>query len=143
LTEKKDNNDVFNREDGFILEQKRETYSPSPGVHVIGAIGNSLAIETDLGFIQVDTGIGKKMATKILDNLKSISDAPVHTIIYSHGHNGYNNGARAFLETISERGEPRPQIVAHKLLPVRYRRYLETAKLQSYLNSIQFRTIWR
>ncbi|MFX1572341.1 MAG: alkyl sulfatase dimerization domain-containing protein [Promethearchaeota archaeon] len=139
MSEKKDVNTGLSRESEFILIQKQDLQTISPGIHVIGAIGNSVAIETDIGFIQIDTGNTNKMAEGILNILRSISDIPVHSIIYSHGHNGYNFGVKAFLKAAEQRGEPRPQIIAHDRLPVRYRRYQETVELQNYLANIQFR----
>ncbi|MBW1985292.1 MAG: MBL fold metallo-hydrolase [Deltaproteobacteria bacterium] len=129
----------MNTENDFLLKQKNKIWTVHPGIHVIGAIGNALSIETDLGIIQVDTGMTRKMAREVLDNLRTVSNAPVHTIIYSHGHNGYNHGAIAFIEAAEERNEPRPKIVAHERLPFRYRRYEETGELQQYLNAMQFR----
>jgi len=139
MTSKTDGNEGLNRNQGFILEQKQKVRTVHPGVHVIGAIGNAFALETEEGFIQVDTGANARMARGILENLRTISDAPVYAIVYSHGHNGYNQGTGAFLEAAQERGEPRPRIIAHENLPKRYRRYEETAPLQQYLNSLQFR----
>jgi alkyl sulfatase BDS1-like metallo-beta-lactamase superfamily hydrolase len=122
-----------------ILHPKQKVRTVHPGVHVIGATGNAFAIETDRGVIQVDTGRDSNMAQKILECLRTVTDAPVHTIVYSHGHQSYNNGAKTFLEDAEQRGEPRPQVAAHELLPVRFRRYLDTWGLQWNLNHRQFR----
>jgi len=130
---------VLNEEGGFILHVQKEMEIVLPGVYVLGALGNAVAIETEKGFIQVDTGMNRNMALSLLQKLREIRDAPVHTIIYSHGHNGYNQGAATFLLEAQERGEPRPLVLAHERVPVRYHRYQETAALQSFLNSIQFR----
>jgi len=139
MSDENNENSGNNGEDEFFLKQKSKVKTVYPGVHVIGAIGNAIAIETDLGIVQVDTGMGNRMARTILNNLRTISDAPIHTIIYSHGHNGYNFGVEAFFKAAKKRGQSRPQIVAHERLPVRYRRYQETAELQNYLANIQFR----
>lgn len=132
-------NGVLNQEGGFVLHVQKQIETVLPGVYVLGALGNAVAIETGKGFVQVDTGLDRNMARSLLQKLREIKDAPVHTIIYSHGHNGYNQGAAAFLLDAQERGEPLPCVLAHERLPARYRRYQETAALQSYLNSIQFR----
>ena len=86
------------------------------GIHVTGALGNDVSIETDSGVIQVDTGLYPSMAHNILDQLRTRTDAPIHTIVYTHGHSGHNGGAATFLKVAEERGEPRPQIVAHERL---------------------------
>lgn len=109
------------------------------GIHITGALGNDVSIETDKGVIQVDTGLFPAMAHNILDQLRTRTDAPVHTIVYTHGHSGHNGGAATFLKVAEERGEPRPQIVAHERLVHRYRRYEETWEHQNRMAAIQFR----
>ncbi len=109
------------------------------GIHVTGALGNDVSIETDSGVIQVDTGLYPSMAHNILDQLRTRTDAPIHTIVYTHGHSGHNGGAATFLKVAEERGEPRPQIVAHERLVARYRRYEKTWEHQNRMAAIQFR----
>ncbi len=109
------------------------------GIHVTGALGNDVSIETDLGVIQVDTGLYPAMAHNILNQLRTLTQAPVHTIIYTHGHSGHNGGAATFLEVAKERGEPRPQIVAQERLVARYRRYEATWAHQNRMAAVQFR----
>jgi alkyl sulfatase BDS1-like metallo-beta-lactamase superfamily hydrolase len=55
----------------------------------------------------------------LLDAIRSLSDAPLHTVIYTHGHVDHAYGTWALLEA----GE-RPEIVAHDALPARFRRYI-------------------
>ncbi|MCP4751268.1 MAG: MBL fold metallo-hydrolase, partial [Proteobacteria bacterium] len=122
-----------------VLFQETKVRTVHPGIHILGGMGNSLAIETERGFVQIDTGMNGGMAAGFLESLRTISDAPVHTIVYSHGHNGYNNGTRRFLEDALQQGNPAPQIVAHERLPNRYRRFEETWQLQNHLAAMQFR----
>lgn len=110
-----------------------------PGIHTHMALGNDISIETDRGVVQIDTGLSPQMAKNILRQLRERTQAPVDTIIYSHGHNGHNTGATTFLEAAEERGEPRPRIVAHERLPARWRRYQETFALQNMMAAVQFR----
>jgi len=109
------------------------------GIHVTGALGNDVSIETDSGVIQVDTGLFPAMAHNILEQLRTRTNAPIHTIVYTHGHSGHNGGAATFLKVAKERGEPRPQIVAQERLVDRYRRYEETWEHQNRMAAIQFR----
>ncbi|MCP4762988.1 MAG: MBL fold metallo-hydrolase [archaeon] len=125
------------KEEEFFLKRKSRYKTICPGIHVNGTFGNLVAIETDLGIVHIDTG-DIKMAPSILTSLRKKSDAPIHTIIYSHGHNGYNFGADTFIKAAKERNEPRPRIIAHENLPPRYRRYIEVEGLQNYLSNIQF-----
>jgi len=109
------------------------------GIHVTGALGNDVSIETDLGIVQVDTGLVPAMAHNILNQLRIRTEAPVHTIVYTHGHSGHNGGAATFLKVAEERGEPRPTIVAHERLVARYQRYEQTWEHQNRMAQVQFR----
>jgi len=122
-----------------VLQSEVKARTVHPGVHVLGGLGNSTAIETDQGFVLIDAGLNEAMAESFLQAMKGIKAAPVHTIIYSHGHGGYNTAAWYYLQKAKENGDPPPQIVAHENLPVRYQRYNQTWQLQSYLAQIQFR----
>jgi len=122
-----------------VLHSEVKARTFHPGVHVLGGMGNSTAIETDQGFVLIDAGASKAMASGFMKAMQEIKKAPIHTIVYSHGHGGYNNAAWYFLEMARERGEPLPQIVAHENLPIRYRRYDDTWQLQWYLAAMQFR----
>jgi alkyl sulfatase BDS1-like metallo-beta-lactamase superfamily hydrolase len=121
----------------LYLDNTLETLAP--GVHVIGGQGWSLAVETPDGVLVVDTGANPEMAERMQAALRSVTDAPVRWIVYSHGHLGYNFGAGAWIEAAQRRGEPRPVVIAQENLVRRYRRYEETAGLQNHINTLQFR----
>ncbi len=99
--------------------------------------GNGLTISTDSGLIQVDTGFNADIGREIIADIRTVSDKPVKTIVYSHGHVFYNFGIEAWLDHAAERGDPRPHIVAHENLPPRYARYRETLDFQTILNGWQ------
>ncbi|MBT6615711.1 MAG: MBL fold metallo-hydrolase [Deltaproteobacteria bacterium] len=106
-----------------------------PGVYILGGMGNITVIETDIGFVLIDAGRTPEMAEALRNEIRSISDAPIHSIVYSHGHNGYNRAAWYFREAAKADGEPEPRFVAHEKVSLRYRRYEETWQFQNYLNS--------
>ncbi len=81
-------------------------------------IVNAVLFETDEGLVLVDTGMAPG-GPAILDAMRSVSDAPLHTIIYTHGHVDHAYGTWAFLEA----GET-PEIVAQERLPLRFDRYI-------------------
>ncbi|WP_037577474.1 alkyl sulfatase dimerization domain-containing protein [Phaeacidiphilus oryzae] len=111
----------------------------APGVHLLGGQGHSLAVETSAGVVLVDTGSSRRMAESLHERLRTVTEAPVRWIVYSHGHLGYNYGVPAWLAAAEGRGEPRPTVVAHRNVAARYRRYHETTGLQNTLNRLQFR----
>jgi alkyl sulfatase BDS1-like metallo-beta-lactamase superfamily hydrolase len=104
---------------------------------VLPGMGNGMTIERDDGLVQLDTGFDENFATEIITEVRQVSDRPVSTIVYSHGHVFYNFGVNAWLRHAEERGEPRPQIVAHERLPKRYARYRDTLEFQTLLTGWQ------
>ena len=123
----------------FLMTRDRVT-QVAPGVFTLGAQGNSLAVETEAGIVLVDTGPGGEKTDRMIASLRTVSDRPLLAIVYSHGHVGYNFGVDQWIAHAAQRGDPRPRILAHARLPARYRRYRETAGLQAWLNTRQFRT---
>lgn len=111
----------------------------APGVHVVGGMGNALSVEIDEGVLQIDTGQSVKQAHDMLVRLREITDAPVHTIVYSHGHLGYNNAVETWLDDAQRRGEPPPRVLAHANLVRRWQRYRETEGLQKLFVELQLR----
>jgi alkyl sulfatase BDS1-like metallo-beta-lactamase superfamily hydrolase len=81
-------------------------------------IVNAVLFETDAGLVLVDTGMAPA-GPALLDAIRSVSNAPLHTAIYTHGHVDHAYGTWALLEA----GET-PEIVAHEALPGRFRRYI-------------------
>lgn len=110
-----------------------------PGVHTLGGQGNTLAIETGDGVVIVDAGPGGKVSQQMITHLRTLTQARVHAIVYSHGHAGYNAGVPVWIEHALARGETPPLRIAHRNVARRYQRYVETAGLQAWLNSRQFR----
>jgi alkyl sulfatase BDS1-like metallo-beta-lactamase superfamily hydrolase len=108
-----------------------------PGLFVLPGQGNSLAIETDAGVVVIDAS-GPRHAEGMLAMLREHTQAPVHAIVYSHGHNGYNAAVDIWKRHNEERGDPPPRLVAHENLVRRYARYRETDGLQLRMASVQF-----
>lgn len=82
---------------------------------------NAVFFETDAGIVLVDTGMGPA-GPAILDAIRPVSDAPIHTIIYTHGHVDHAYGTWALTRAGVE-GQL-PEIVSHEDLPKRFDRYI-------------------
>ena len=123
---------------GEFLLSDQELRGLGGGVHLLGGQGNSVVVETANGLILTDTGPGGRVTRAMIARIRAFTDKPLLAIVYSHGHLGYNHGARAWLEDAAERGHPRPDIIAQENLPRRYTRYQETWGLQAHLNGLQF-----
>ena len=108
-----------------------------PGLIVLPGQGNTLAIETDAGVVIVDAS-GPRHAPGMIEKLREHTDAPIHAIVYSHGHHGYNSSVPIWQEHNAERGDPPARLVAHENVRARYARYRETEGLQLRMAAVQF-----
>jgi len=109
------------------------------GLIVLPGQGNSLAASTDDGVVVLDVS-SPRHAKKMLGTLRDFTKDPVHAIVYSHGHHGYNSAVPIWLEHNNERGDTPPRLVGHENIVERYARYRETNELQARLASLQFPT---
>lgn len=122
----------------FMMPNKGTVKKVTDRIHLVAGQGNSVLVETERGLVITDTGPGGAATREMIDMVRGLSDKPVMAIVYSHGHIGYNHGAHLWLEDADRRGDPRPEVIGHARLPVRYSRYKETWKLQNHLNGMQF-----
>ncbi|MDH3707651.1 MAG: alkyl sulfatase [Acidimicrobiia bacterium] len=109
------------------------------GLVVLPGQGNSLAAVTDAGVVVLDVS-GHRHAKPMLTTLRQHTDAPVHAMVFSHGHLGYNSAVDAWDRHNEGRGDPPARRVAHANLLARNTRYRETQELQARLASMQFPT---
>lgn len=123
---------------GSILTSTAAGVPVAPGVHVLPAQGNGLAIETPDGVVLVDVGRGGGQTQKLLATLRTITDAPILAVCLSHGHGGYNFGLADVLAHNAERGDAAPRIIGHRNVVRRFDRYRETSRFQAVLAAMQF-----
>jgi hypothetical protein len=74
----------------------------------------------------------------MIEKLREHTDAPVHAIVYSHGHHGYNSSVPLWQAHNAERGDPPARLVAQENVHNRYARYRETNGLQLRMAAMQF-----
>jgi alkyl sulfatase BDS1-like metallo-beta-lactamase superfamily hydrolase len=71
--------------------------------HFLGySHSNAIAIIGDTSVILVDTLDCDGYAREMKEELKKITDKPVKTLIYTHGHPDHRGGAGAFADTVEE-----------------------------------------
>jgi alkyl sulfatase BDS1-like metallo-beta-lactamase superfamily hydrolase len=109
----------------------------APGVAVVESFSNVVAFDSGDGLVLFDASL-QQLAGFVIGGLRTWSDAPVHTLVYTHGHVDHVGGARAFLAAASERGERRPDVVAHEAVPQRFSRYDLTNGYNAVINQRQF-----
>lgn len=107
------------------------------GIAFVPSFGNVTAFRTEQGLVLVDSG-GQMSSRNIFDQIRSWSDAPVHTVIYTHGHIDHVFGVGAFDEEADQKRWPRPRVVAHAGVPRRFERYVLTAGYNTVINRRQF-----
>ena len=110
----------------------------APGLHLLHGQGQSFVAETDVGVVVIDAGPGGKVTQAMIESLRQISQAPVHALVYSHGHIGYNAGVPQWLEHAQQRGDAPPRVIAQRNVLRRYARYRETEPLQYRMAEMQF-----
>ena len=106
-------------------------------IHTGYLFGNATAIRTGDGLVLVDTG-SRETASHTLGRLRQWDNAPVHTIVYTHGHIDHTWGARLLDQEADARGIARPRIIAHRNVLTRFERYDATHGLNSLVMGRQF-----
>ena len=81
-------------------------------------IVNAVLFETDAGLVLVDTGMAPG-GPAVLEAIRKVSTAPLHSVIYTHGHVDHAYGTWALVEA----GE-KFEVIAHEDLVPRFERYL-------------------
>ncbi len=114
-----------------------EVIEVAPRTVFITGFSNACAFETDEGIVLIDTG-GFLTRGAVLSQLRTWSDAPVHTIVYSHGHVDHVFGVGPIEEEARERGNRPPNVVAHANVGPRFDRYVLTSGYNSVINQRQF-----
>ncbi len=85
-------------------------------------IVNSAVFETDEGLVVCDTAMAPG-GPALLEAIRSVSDAPIHTIVYSHGHVDHAYGTWALMEDEATIVAGGPRIVAHEGVARRFEYY--------------------
>ena len=99
----------------------------------VSILANVIVFETDEGLVLVDAGL-RNFAPRMAELLRQRTTAPIHTVIYTHGHVDHAFGLDDFLV----QGQSRPRIIGHRALPARLARYERTPRFQRAINARQF-----
>jgi alkyl sulfatase BDS1-like metallo-beta-lactamase superfamily hydrolase len=102
------------------IKEKTEIVEVSPDTWIVRMpIVNAVIVKTAEGLVIIDTGMSPA-GPALYEAARKVSDLPVHTIIYTHGHVDHSYGTWAFIEA----GES-PRIIAHENILERFNRYLK------------------
>jgi alkyl sulfatase BDS1-like metallo-beta-lactamase superfamily hydrolase len=109
----------------------------APGVFFLHAFANVTVIRAGDGLVLVDTS-SQAARARTFAAVRAIDPAPVHAAVYTHGHADHAFGLPPFLAEATEKGWPRPRIVAHRDVAARFDRYRATAGYNGLINARQF-----
>jgi alkyl sulfatase BDS1-like metallo-beta-lactamase superfamily hydrolase len=109
----------------------------APGVLHIEAFSNVVAVATDDGLIAFDAA-HRLSAPRALGSLRAWSDAPLHSLVYTHGHTDHVTGAPLFVDDARTRGGDL-NVIGHESVDPRFDRYIDTAGYNGIINMRQFR----
>ena len=118
--------DIFGASKAAVEDAFKRIYHREirPGLWLIRMpLVNAVLLETLDGLVLIDTGM-KAAGEALRSTVRELSDRPLNTVIYTHGHVDHAFGLGPLLED----GES-PEIIAHENLPERFRRYLRLRKL--------------
>ena len=126
--------DLGSRQEFFGTGRVQEV---RPRTYFVGTFGNMSVLETDEGLLLVDTSI-RAFAGSNLSAIREQTSAPLHTVVYTHGHIDHAMGLGPWLDEAKTDGRPRPRIVAHENLVRRFHTYRRMKGLNEHINRVQF-----
>lgn len=116
--------------EGIGLGQPLHTEQVAEGVYWARGFANAGWAVTREGVVVIDTcgGVGSRA---LLEAIRRTTDAPVRYLIYTHGHVDHTLGAQNLLEDGA-------QIIAHEMVPERFRKYEALVDHTNRINGLQF-----
>lgn len=106
----------------------------APDVFMHPIFVNTYAMKTPVGLLLIDPGT-RRGADGVHAAVRSWTKAPVHTVVYTHGHLDHAFGLKPFLaEGVA------PHIIAQENCPKRFERYALTHGYNEIINQRQFGT---
>jgi alkyl sulfatase BDS1-like metallo-beta-lactamase superfamily hydrolase len=107
------------------------------GLAVIESFSHVVVLHTEDGLVLFDTS-GVAAGVRCVEALRKWTSAPLHSIVYTHGHLDHVGGSAAFVADERARGRRGPRVIAHENLPARLRRYEKTSGYNLRINARQF-----
>ncbi|MCS6913336.1 MAG: alkyl sulfatase dimerization domain-containing protein [Myxococcales bacterium] len=105
----------------------------SPTLGFVSSFANVTALRTPEGLLLLDAS-SAWMAPQVRTLVRAWTDAPLTTLVYTHGHIDHVGGAELWLAA-----EPGARVLAQAELPRRFHRYRLTAGYNACINTRQFR----
>ena len=106
-------------------------YQVAPDLLLHASFSNTYAMRTEAGLLLIDPGTTQN-SQSVYSAVRAWSQAPLHTVDYTHGDADHAFGLRAFLDA----GES-PQIIAQENCPRHFQRYHLTKGYLTFINRRQ------
>jgi len=120
---------VFER---FFTGRNEASYVAPKTLFMTADYVNLTAFETSAGIVLIDTGM-QSAGPKVFEQIRRHTDAPLHTVVYTHGHLDHAFGLGPWLQA----GE-RPRVIAHENAVRRFHTYMKTGPMNIHINKVQF-----
>jgi len=107
------------------------------GVAIVESFSHVVVVDTGDGLVTFDSS-GAQSGNAVVESLRTWSDDPVHTLVYTHGHVDHVGGSRAFASDAETHGRPTPRVLGHEQVIPRFDRYEKTKGYNVTINLRQF-----
>jgi alkyl sulfatase BDS1-like metallo-beta-lactamase superfamily hydrolase len=107
------------------------------GIALVESFSHVVAVDTGDGLVAFDAS-GAQSGAAVVQSLRTWSDEPVHTLVYTHGHADHVGGSRAFAADADAAGRPNPRVLGHSRVNARFDRYAYTNGYNQIINLRQF-----
>ena len=107
------------------------------GIAVVESFSHSIVFDAGDSLLVFDAS-GSATGARVVEAVRHWSSAPVHTVVYTHGHLDHVGGSPAFIADASARGFARPSFVGHSAVVERMARYRLTDAWNRLINERQF-----
>ena len=128
---------IDGRSDGPTSRVSLECSPVTDNISVVESFSNIVTVSTGDGLVVFDTTL-ITFAHQALAALRTWSNDPLHTVVYTHGHVDHVTGTPVFLAEADARGDKPADIVAHEAVPDRFHRYQLTQGYNAHINARQF-----
>ncbi|XOV84851.1 MAG: alkyl sulfatase dimerization domain-containing protein [bacterium] len=109
-----------------------------PGVLALKGIACIYIIDTGDGLLMLDAG-SQLDTQRVYTQVRSWRpDTPLKVIVFSHHHVDHVFGAGPFIDEAKTRGWSPPKVIAHRLTPDHFNRYIKTRGWNTAINRRQF-----
>lgn len=122
---------------GPINRINHQLSTVADGVAIVEAFSHCVLFESDDGLLAFDTS-SPAGGARVVAEIRRWRGDRFHTIVYTHGHIDHVGGCGAFLADAEARGAPRPRVVGHENVPLRFDRYDLTNGYNQIINERQF-----